>query len=704
MGAKVSADAKQKPEMTDACRPIAAASPVPMAAVNGANHIVRYVNRAFCRLAGKPEEELIGNPLSGAIAADDEFLALFDRVYRTGQPETYTGREQPGPPPFRSYSMWPALGADGRTIGIVIQMTETTPAHEQVVAMNQELMIGSVRQHELTETAEALNAKLQMEITQRKRVEEELKVRNAELGQSRDFAQSIVETVWQPLLVLDTELRVKSVNQAFCRCFQATPADIEGQFLYRAEGGQWEIPELRTLLSVVLPANKSFEDFEVEREFGKAGHKVLLLSARQLDSVQMILVSINDVTERRKAEEALRSTEERLRHAQKMEAIGRLAGGVAHDFNNLLTGILGYTDLLLDSDGPDDYWRRRENLQVIKQSAQRAAELTQQLLAFGRRQVLQPKVMTVRSIAADLERMLRRLIGEHIELVIDLDGPPGFIQADPGQIVQVIMNLVLNARDAMSHGGTLTIETKTVDVREGAPVEDLKPGGYVMLAVKDTGMGMDNETQSHLFEPFFTTKAQGFGTGLALATVFGIVEQSGAHIRFSSELGHGTTFKIFFPRVAEPARLPEIGIPHPPSEPLSNAPTGSGIVLVAEDEESVRNLTSRFLESKGYTVLEATHGGEALAICKSRRHIDLLLTDVKMPVMGGRELAMQALLLHPEMKVLFMSGYTDDSLIAEGIKVRGTPFLQKPFTLPGLAHKVRDVLDSKGQGADISRK
>lgn len=581
---------------------------------------------------------------------------------------------------------------------LLSMIEEHSTAGEEAQTAEEEAQSNIEELQSLNEEMETAKEEMQSANEELNTINEELETRNVELSQSRDFAQSIVESVRQPLLALDTEMRVKSANQAFYQCFETTPGSTEGQLLYRIEGGLWDIPELRTLLREVLPANESFNDFEVEREFGKAGHKSLLISARQLGKVQMILFSINDITERRKAEVVLRSTEDRLRHAQKMEAIGRLAGGVAHEFNNLLTGILGYSDLLLDSIGIDNDEQRRKNLQVIiRQSAQRAAELTKHLLAFSRRQVLQPKVLTLKSVVADLEPMLRRVLGEHIDLVISLGGPRGFIQADPGQIGQVIMNLVLNARDAMLLGGTLTIVTQTVHVQGTAPVEDLKPGRYVMLAVKDTGIGMDKETQSHLYEPFFTTKGHGLGTGLGLATVFGIVEQSGAQIRFSTELGHGTTFKIFFPRVTEPARLPETEKPQALSEPLSKAPSGSEIVLLVEDEDTVRNLARTLLESKGYKVLEARHGGEALAVCKKQEHIDLLLTDVVMPGMGGRLLAEEGARLYPEMKVLFMSGYADDTLVREGIKIKGTPFLQKPFTLQQLARKVRDVLDIKGK-------
>lgn len=681
-------------EMPDLLCPIAEASPIPMTALEGGHHIVRYVNQAFCLLAGKSREELIGHAFRVVVPADDECLSLLAKVYRTGQPETHIEEPSTPHPSYWAYAMWPILESGGSPAGVVLQVTETRKAHERTAAMNQALMLGAVRQHELMEAAETTNAQLEAEIAERKLVEEQLHARNIELARSREFAQSIVDTVREPLLILDAELRVKSANEAFYECFQTSPEDIEGRLLYRVEGGQWDIPELRAQLNDILPLEKVFDDFELAREFANAGRKILLVGARRLNHSRMILFSIHDVTERRHAEEALRNTQERLRHAQQMEAIGRLAGGVAHDFNNLLTSILGYSGLLLDSLGAAEHSQRREYLQSIVQSAMRAAELTRQLLAFGRRQVLQPKVLTLESVVANLERMLRRVIGEHIDLVIDAGAPRGFIQADPAQIAQVVMNLCLNARDAMVHGGTLTLETRIEDIASISPADEIKPGRYVVLAVKDTGSGMDEETQSHLFEPFFTTKALGFGTGLGLATVLGTVEQSGGHIRFSSELGRGTTFDIFFPSAADPARLPDT---ETPSEPLRQSPAGSEVVLVAEDEDAVRKLVRHLLESKGYEVLEARHGGEALAICEEHRHIDLLLTDVRMPKMGGRELAEKAMPLHPEMSVIFMSGYTDEALIAEGVGSGGTSFLQKPFTSSELLRKVRGVLDGKGR-------
>jgi PAS domain S-box-containing protein len=683
-------------EMPELWGPIADASPIPLAALEGAGHIVHYVNPAFRLLVGKPSEELIGKAFREVVPSDEECLSLLDRVYRTAQSETHIGESSAPHRFYRSYAMWPILAAEGRPVGVILQVTETTAAYERTAAMNQALLLGSVQQHQFTEAAETLNAQLAAEIAERKLVEEQLHARNIELAESRHFVQAIVETVQEPLLVLDTDLRVKDANPAFYQCFRTTPERIAGRFLFRVDGGPGDIPGLRTLLNEILPVKKTFDNYEVVRELADGGQQILLVGARQLDHLQMILVTVQDITARRKAEEALRNTQERLRHAQQMEAIGRLAGGVAHDFNNLLTSILGYSGMLLDSlSGPENL-QQRDNLESIVQSAVRASELTRQLLAFGRRQVLQPRVVTLQSVVADLERILRRVIGEQIDLVIEAGAPRGYIQADPAQLGQVVINLALNSRDAMIHGGTLTLETKMVDIGTDSPVEGLKPGRYVVLAVKDTGIGMDKETQAHVFEPFFTTKAQGLGTGLGLSTVHGIVEQSGAHIRFSSELGHGTTFRIFFPRVPEPARSPEDDTPRT-FEPLSQAPPGSEIVLVAEDEETIRRLVRHLLENRGYQVLEASDGCEALAICEKHRHIDLLLTDIKMPKMGGRELAERATPLHPGMRVIFMSGYTNDTLLMEGIKVNGTRFLQKPFTAPELVRKVREVLDAAGR-------
>jgi len=396
-----------------------------------------------------------------------------------------------------------------------------------------------------------------------------------------------------------------------------------------------------------------------------------------------------DVTKRKADERALRQSEEQLRQAQKMEAIGRLAGGIAHDFNNLLTAITGYGDLLLKKLG-EEHPQRREALEISK-AAQRAAALTGQLLAFSRQQVLQPKVIDLNDVIEDMEMMLRRLIGEHIELVTHHGACQGAVKADPGQIHQVLLNLVVNARDAMSEGGTLTIETADVDITElDAAAPEVGLGAWILLAVRDTGCGMDEQTKARLFEPFFTTKEQGKGTGLGLSTVYGIVTQSGGHIACESRPGAGTTFRIHLPRVPKV----EVEAP-PPKEAEVEAAPGTEAILLVEDDDSVRELAREILQMNGYSVIEATNGVEALRLFEADPdRIDLMVTDLVMPQMGGRDLAQRVAPVRPELRVLYLSGYTDSVAIQQGILDAGSFFLQKPFTPADLARKVRDALDS----------
>jgi PAS domain S-box-containing protein len=399
------------------------------------------------------------------------------------------------------------------------------------------------------------------------------------------------------------------------------------------------------------------------------------------------LTVIRDITERQSAAEVLRQKEEQLRQSQKMEAIGKLAGSVAHDFNNLLTAILGYTELLLrrlDRNDP-----LRSDVEEIKRSGIRASDLTRQLLAFSRKQVLQPQILDLNAVVLGMDKMLRRLIGAHIELVTVLQPGLAPIKADRGQIEQVILNLALNARDAMAAGGKLTIETANVDAEPSTLRGTSAPERCVMLVVSDTGCGMDAETQARIFEPFYTTKRQGEGTGLGLSTVYGIIEQSGGHIRVESELLRGTTFRIFLPREAvwketSTSIRGELDLPG-----------GTETILLVEDDTIVKNLVHQILTRTGYRVLAAHHGAEALRVAiQHQGPIHLLLTDVVMPLMGGRDLAKRLRELRKGTKVLFMSGYTDDAGIHLGALEPGTAFIQKPFTPDSLSRKVRDILDS----------
>jgi PAS domain S-box-containing protein len=394
-----------------------------------------------------------------------------------------------------------------------------------------------------------------------------------------------------------------------------------------------------------------------------------------------VVGSWTDITERK-------HIEEQFRQAQKMEAVGRLAGGVAHDFNNLLQVITGYGELLLETLRPDD--PSRDLVEEMTRAGERAASLTRQLLAFSRQSVLAPRVLDLNSVVIDLEKMLRRVIGEDIDLKTALRPGLGRIKADPGQIEQVLMNLAVNARDAMPQGGKLTIETRDADLDEeyARLHAGVRHGPYVLLAVSDSGHGMTPEVQARIFEPFFTTKEMGKGTGLGLATVFGVVQQAGGHVAVYSEPGVGATFKVYLPRVEESVS------PTKSRSSVLPAPKGTETVLVVEDEDAVRALVRIILREAGYRVLEASDGGAALAVAgRCQGPIHLLLSDVVMPVLGGRQLAERLLALHPEMKVLYQSGYTDDAVVRHGILQEKVHFLQKPYSPAALAAKVREVLD-----------
>jgi PAS domain S-box-containing protein len=398
--------------------------------------------------------------------------------------------------------------------------------------------------------------------------------------------------------------------------------------------------------------------------------------------VQGAICMALDITDRKQLEE-------QFRQAQKMEAVGRLAGGIAHDFNNLLMVIQGYADLMTDRIPINDPLRR--NAEQIQTAAQRATSLTQQLLAFSRKQILAPKILGVHSVVADMEKILRRLIGEDIELRVSAAPDLWLVQADRSQIEQVIMNLAVNARDAMPNGGRLTIETANVEL-DGSFSHSptvLAPGKYVMLAVTDNGCGIDSKTQAHIFEPFFTTKEKGKGTGLGLATVYGIVKQSGGYIWVYSEPGQGTTFKIYLPRVQGAGAVTDRDRPGE----IQAALRGSEVVLLVEDEAGVRELAREYLETSGYTVLEARDGHAALEMASAHGgHIHLLMTDVVMPGISGRELAQRMVKIRPDIKILYMSGYTDQAIVHQGILEDGAVLLQKPFSMGTLASKLREIL------------
>ena len=428
--------------------------------------------------------------------------------------------------------------------------------------------------------------------------------------------------------------------------------------------------------------------FQTAREEGFSAEDMAIASALAAHAA-VAVENRRLLLESRRAYDELAETQGQLEQAQKMDAIGRLAGGVAHDFNNLLTVILGRTDLLLHPLAPEDPMRR--GIELIRRTAGRAADLTRQLLAFSRKQVLEPVVLDLNAVTIDMKDMLGRLIGEDIALLTTPTPGLGRVKADRGQIEQVIMNLAVNARDAMPQGGRLILETADVELDDEYLRRHVgaRPGPHVMLAVSDTGTGIPREIQSQIFEPFFTTKEPGKGTGLGLATVYGIVKQSGGYIEVDSEPGRGTTFRIYLPRFDAAAVAAERG-PRP-----VGAAGGTETILLVEDEEGVRELARDILRASGYMVLEARNGAEALLL--SERHhgpLDLLLTDVVMPRMSGRELAERLAPLRPDLSVLYMSGYTDDAVIRHGVLGAGTAFLQKPFTPAVLVQRVRETLDT----------
>jgi PAS domain S-box-containing protein len=526
------------------------------------------------------------------------------------------------------------------------------------------------------------------DITARKRAEDELRFRNLILSTQQEASVD-------GILVVDVDGKIVSSNRRFADMWGISPDIIESRADGRALQAAMERlvdPEGFIRKVKYLYANRD----------ERSQDEVALKDGRTFDRYSAPMIGADgkhfgrvwhfrDITARKQAEAEREKLEERLRLSQRLEAVGSLAGGVAHDFNNLLSVILCCTEFAMAKVREEDHVRNE--LWEVKKAGERAVSLTRQLLAFSRKQVLQPVVLNLNQIAAGVEKMLRRILGEDIDYVQVLAPDLGRVRADPGQIEQVLMNLVVNARDAMPEGGKLTIETSNVDLDEeyAARHVAVKPGPYVQLAVSDTGCGMDAKTQARIFEPFFTTKEKGKGTGLGLSTVYGIVKQSGGNIWVYSEPGQGTTFKIYLPRelsgstTVTASRLAAVVTP----------PTATETILVVEDEEAVCNIAKRILSGAGYTVLTAASPNDALLICNAHQgEVHLLLTDVVMPQMSGRVLAERLVLARPGMKVLYMSGYTDDAIVHQGTLDPGTHFIAKPFSAADLKGKVREMLDS----------
>ncbi len=502
---------------------------------------------------------------------------------------------------------------------------------------------------------------------------------------SEKMVSALLESATQAIISIDKSGRIVLANRRSEEMFGYSREELLGARIEillpesrrgvhtRERGDYFERPHVRPMgLGIDLAGRrKDGHEFPVE----------VSLSYIETDEGTFAIAFVSDISQRKRLEE-------QLLHAQKMEAVGRLAGGVAHDFNNMLTVIAGYNRMILDELSPID--PLRGYAEEILKAADRAGAITNQLLAFSRRQIAKPRVILLNMVIAQTDKMLRRLIGEDVHLQLSLGSDVGNIKADPGHVEQAIVNLVVNARDAMPDGGRLTIETANVHLDENYVRTHLgvTPGDFVMVAVSDTGHGMDAETRRHIFEPFFTTKEKGRGTGLGLATVYGIVKQAGGDIWVYSEPGRGTTFKLYFPRVSEPLS-DEVDAGNAPAPASETAET----ILLVEDETAVRELTLKMLRQLGYTVLTAESADDAMRVSEAYAgKLSLLVTDVVMPGMSGRQLADALVLVRPGIKVLFLSGYTENTVVHHGVLDAGVDFLPKPFSRDVLGKKLREIL------------
>ncbi|MBN1580585.1 MAG: GAF domain-containing protein [Anaerolineae bacterium] len=579
-------------------------------------------------------------------------------------------RKVPGLDYIRSW-MGCALYARDRLVGILNVDSITPNAYDEAMGKT---VTAFANQAAVAIENSQLYERAQHEIAERKRAEESLRISESQYRTTLDAMQDIIH-------VVDVDLRITLANKALERWLESVGQEVNviGENLFQVFPF---LPEKVRDAYLEIFCKGEVESVQEHAIINGTEYytESLRIPVFDRDRVTRVVTVIHDITQQK-------SLEEQFRQAQKMEIFGRLAGGVAHDFNNLLTAITGNTELLLRNvaeDHPDFV-----ELDEIRKAAYRAAQVARQLLVFSRKEALEPQILAIDDIVTDVERMLLRLIGEDILLEPILESQTGYIQADRGQIEQVILNLVVNARDAMPQGGKLTIRTENVDLQQAYTNRfvDLQPGSYVVVSVSDTGIGITPEIQNHLFEPFFTTKEAEKGTGLGLATVYWIVvQQSNGQIDVQSRPGKGSTFQIYLPRVQAPDGDSN-------KQPADQITPGSETILLVEDEDMVRRLARRILLQCGYTVLDARNGHEAISTCKQHPDpIHLLITDIVMPYMSGRELAERLMPIRPNMKVLYVSGHTDDAIVRHGVERSEIAFLQKPFTLHSLTHKVRQVL------------
>jgi PAS domain S-box-containing protein len=610
------------------------------------------VNDAFCDISGQSRETLIGKsdydffPKKEA----DVFWEKDNQVFETG---------------MDNISEETITDSKGQTRSIITKKTlyRNPSGEEFCVAIGRD-------------------------VTSQKQVQQALR-------ENEEFMREVINTTPACIFVKDYDGRFLLVNRMMADFHNTTIEKMVGKKEYEVSGDSAvQIKEVDKYLAddrSVIDSGKPM--FITEEPYTMPKGDTVWLQTTKIPltlkgNPRCVLGIAFDITSRKEAEEALRKSEENLFQSQKMEAVGRLAGGIAHDFNNLLTAIIGYSEILMIKDTLND--DEEGNLQEIIKAAKRASELTQQLLAFSRKQILHPKIIDLNKLVTDTEGMLRRLIGENIDIVTRLESGLRYVKADPGQVNQVLMNLVVNARDAMPDGGKLTLRTQNVYLDESYFKDNIKgePGEYILLTVSDTGKGMSPEMKDHIFEPFFTTKEK--GTGLGLATVYGIIKQSGGYIWVNSDADKGTVFKVYFPSIKK-------GESKLLKEKLTVEPErGTETILVVEDEEIVRRMTSDSLRLFGYEVIEADGGKEALKYFKKHKEcdIDLLISDVVMPDISGRELVRRVLADNPDLNILYISGYTDETTLHHGVKDDVLPLLKKPFSPNALARKVREILDS----------
>lgn len=698
----------------------------------------KRVNHAWPRTLGWTAEELLSRPYLDFVHPEDRQATIIEaqKLVSGGFTVTFENRYRCKDGSYR-WLQWNASPSPAERLifAVARDVSERRMAESMLRVAHSEL---EQRVQERTAELRRTNAELQMLVTELNQADQALRIKSEQMQAISEAMTQFLETGnWQEASARLLRAAIKQTQSEYgfigvvvsgpvLRILayegliwdQETNRDVYEQALRTyQEVGYFEFRNLKNLFGTVITTARTVLANDPGRDVRSGGlppghpplrHFLGVPVRRKSEVVGMIGVAnrpggyseseqekleilmqaagvLYDSYRRRQRESEL---EEQLCQAQKMEAIGRLAGGIAHDFNNLLLVITGFSELLLNQYRHDDQLCRKIN--YIKQAGDSAAALTEQLLAFSRKQVLVPKVLDLNAIVVGMSAMLQRLLGEDIELATVLDPALGSVKADPSQLEQVLMNLAANARDAMPDGGRLTIGTANVEITGACPHgELLPPGRYAELTVNDTGVGMDAETQARIFEPFFTTKERGKGTGLGLSTVYGIVKQSGGYIFVSSEPGHGTTFKVYLPRVDETVEAVKGG------QDAQGLPNGRETVLLVEDDPTVRSLVRTRLEQLGYTVLEARHGFEALIIASQHpAPIQLLVTDVVMPQMSGRDLADRLMLSRPDIKVLYMSGYATNTIAQGGVLNPGAAFLQKPCSMEALAHKVREVLDS----------